>query len=128
MGSNLQNHTQNERVFRVLKAFTSNIEVIFSTRFECSFLSSPPISSVFFIFYTHFEFVFVSSPLISSVLLYLLHSFRVCFCIFSTRFECSLWLIGSIGSGHAVKAVNNSLLAANILLGKTTLETSGEDL
>jgi hypothetical protein len=31
----------------------------------------------------------LSSPLVSSVLSHLLHSFRVCFPIFFTRFECS---------------------------------------
>ncbi len=31
----------------------------------------------------------VNSPLVSSVVLHLLHSLRVQFCIFSTRFECS---------------------------------------
>ncbi len=37
---------------------------------------------------TRFECSSTSSPLVSSVILHLLHSFRVYFHIFSTRFEC----------------------------------------
>ena len=41
------------------------------------------------LFYTRFECSFTSSPLVSSVVSHLLHSFRVWFHIFPTRFECS---------------------------------------
>ncbi len=47
-------------------------------------------STNWLIFSTRFECGFRSSPLVSSVVLDLLHSFRVYFHIFSTRFECSL--------------------------------------
>jgi hypothetical protein len=46
-------------------------------------------SRLFMIFFTRFECSFTSSPLVSSVFLHLPHSFRVYFYIFSTRFECS---------------------------------------
>ena len=45
-------------------------------------------------FSTRFECSFMSCPLVSSVVFHLLHSFRVYFFIFSTRFECSFsWII-----------------------------------
>jgi hypothetical protein len=41
-------------------------------------------------FSTRFECTFPSSPLVSSVVCHVLHSFRVYFSIFPTRFECIL--------------------------------------
>ncbi len=82
---------------------------IFSTRFECSFASSPLVSSLFF----------SSSPLSSVVFdllhpfrvffSHLLHSFRVWYSIFSTRFECSLKVITSLVSPPSLKDTSGLL-------------------
>jgi hypothetical protein len=72
-------------VLRLLHSF----RVGFPTRFECSFTSSPLVSSGVLRLPTRFECSFTSSPLVSSIVLRLLHSFRVLFYVFSTRFECS---------------------------------------
>ncbi len=70
------------------------------------------------------------SPLVSIVFSHLLHSFRVCFRIFSTRFECVLVRhAGTMRVGaqtmisddaHFVKVGAKSLR----FVGKITLETS----
>ena len=49
---------------------------IFYTRFECSFTSSPLVSSVFLHLPTRFECAFTSSPLVSSVFSYVSSPFR----------------------------------------------------
>jgi hypothetical protein len=48
-----------------------------------------PFRVYFYIFSTRFECTFTSSPLVSSVLIHLLHSFRVYLYIFHTLFECT---------------------------------------
>ena len=47
---------------------------------------------VIHIFFTRYECVLTSSSLVSSVFSHLLHSLRVCFQMFSTRFECGFRL------------------------------------
>ncbi len=86
---------------------------IFPTRFECSFRSSPLVSSVVL---TSFRLVSsvvsTSFRLVSSVFLHLLHSFRVYFYIFSTRFECSFAEYKRVSS--MVKPVASSLLKPHL--------------
>ncbi len=69
-----------------LRAKTENLG-LFPTRFECSFTSSPLVSSVVFIFSTRFECRYSFSPLVSSVVF-----------IFCTRLECSfhVWGLGDV--------------------------------
>ncbi len=85
------------------------------------------IVTVMYIFSTRFEFVFSSSPLVSSVLLHLLHSFRVCFCIFSTRFESVFQYTNRDHYPNAEGSNGLKLHSFRVEKIKTTLVSSGED-
>ena len=82
--------------------FSTTVEVgIFSTRFECSFSSSPLVSSV------------VSHPL---------HQFRVQFFIFFTRFEC-IFCTGARGSFFLFIEATSFEVECSVVFFKKTIFT-----
>jgi hypothetical protein len=85
------------------------------------------------IFSTRFECSFTSSPLVSSVVSHLLHSFRVWLHIFSTRFECSFTSLHSFrvyfpkpigcSSANIFRAVRTGV---TLVLVKVQMENPGK--
>jgi hypothetical protein len=100
----------------------TNGQVIFSTRFECSFV----------IFSTRFEcsFVIFSTRFECSFLIFSTR-FECSFVVFSTRFECSFVVFSTRFECSSTNWFINSLIDSiriPFILTLITLETGGEDV